>query len=87
MKILAYILSTILLLTLLQACSSLDSDAKKAAELDKKSIEYIKEGDLKKAETAFQEAKQIISKYKSTEEYQKFYELYNSYLLVGTSEN
>lgn len=86
MKRLTNILSTILLLTLLSACSSLDSDAKKAAELDKKSIEYIKEGDLEEAEIAFQEAREIISKYKNTEEYQKFHELYNSYLFVGASE-
>lgn len=87
MKIFVYTLSTILIITFLSACSSVESDAKKAAELDKKSIEYIKEGKLEKAGLAFQEAKKIISKYQNTEKYQKFYEAYNNYLLAEVSEN
>lgn len=87
MKKTVYMLSVILVFTSLVACSSLDSDAKKAADLNKESIEYIREGDLENAEKAFKEAKEIITQYRETKEYEHFYEAYNKYLFAESSKD
>ncbi|MBK5721060.1 hypothetical protein JGH11_09285 [Dysgonomonas sp. Marseille-P4677] len=87
MKLQVFILNIILVAISLSACSSLESDAKKAAELEKKSIEYIKEGDLEEAERVFKEAKEIITQYKGTEKYERFYEVYNNHIIGKATQN
>lgn len=77
-------LLTIILLLLCVSCSSVDSDAKKAAELNLKSMDYIKKQDLQKAEELYKESQEIINKYKSTDKYTDFYTAYNKYLLEET---
>lgn len=77
---LAFLLTFISLVILFTACSSLDSDAKKAAQLNKESIEYVKEGDLEEAERAYKESQEILSRYKGTEEYDEFQSAYNTYM-------
>ncbi len=73
-------LLAIILLFLCVSCSSVDSDAKRAAELNLKSIEYIKEQDLQEAEKLYKESQEIVNKYKNTENSKEFYAAYNKYL-------
>ena len=82
MKRLAYLPFTIFIFILLSlsACSSLDGDAKKAAELSKKSIDYAKDSDLQKAEELYKESQQIIDEYRKTDEYEEFQKAYNKYM-------
>ncbi|HMM04293.1 hypothetical protein [Dysgonomonas sp.] len=77
---LAFLLTFISLAILFIACSSVDSDARKAAQLNKESIEYVKEGDLQEAERAYKEAQEILSRYKGTEKYDEFQVAYNNYM-------
>lgn len=84
---LAYSFIVLLLCILLSACSSVDSDAKKAAALNRESMEYIKEGDLSEAERAYKESQEIVSRYKGTEKYEEFYAAYNSYMFGEVSGN
>lgn len=84
MRELAY-LSIFLLVVLLSSCSSLESDAKEAAELNLESLEYIKEQKLEKAEETYKEAQEIIARYKGTEKYLEFYEIYSEYMLKESS--
>jgi outer membrane protein assembly factor BamD (BamD/ComL family) len=83
---LAFLLTFIFLVILFTACSSVDSDARKAAQLNKESIEYVKEGDLEEAERAYKEAQEILSRYKGTEKYDEFQTAYNTYM-HGESPN
>lgn len=85
MKRLTY-LSLTLFIFIFSACSSLDGDAKKAAELNKKSLDYAKDSDLKKAEELYQESQQIVDKYRKTDEYEDFQKAYNKYM-HGESDN
>lgn len=78
-------LSIILLTILLSSCSSLESDAKEAAELNIQSLEYIKEQELEKAEEVYKEVQEIIARYKETEKYLEFYKLYSEQMLKETS--
>lgn len=82
MKRFAYLPFTLLMFILVSfsACSSLDGDAKKAAELSKKSINYAKDSDLQKAEELYQESQQIIDEYRKTDEYEEFQKAYNKYM-------
>lgn len=64
----------------LSACSSLDGDAKKAAELNKKSMNYAKDSDLQKAEELYRESQEIIDEYRKTDEYEEFQKAYNKYM-------
>lgn len=78
-------LSIFLLIVLLSSCSSLESDARKAADLNLESLEYIKEQKLEKAEEAYKEAQEIMARYKGTEKYLEFYEIYSEYMLNESS--
>lgn len=77
---LAFLLTFIPLVILFTACSSVDSDARKAAQLNKESIEYVKEGDLEEAERTYKESQEILSRYKGTEKYDEFQSAYNTYM-------
>lgn len=71
----------------LTSCSSVDKDAKKAAELNKESLELIRMQDLENAEKKYSEAQAIISSYKDTENFEKFYSAYTSYMLEKAANN
>lgn len=76
-----YILFTILASTLLLfGCSSVDGDARKAAELNRKSIDYAQKNDLEKAEEVYKESQAIVNQYKDTEHYNEFYTAYSRYM-------
>ena len=77
--------SVVLLTILLSSCSSVESDAKEAAELNLESLEYIKEQELEKAEEVYKEAQEIIARYKGTEKYIEFHKLYSEYMLKESS--
>ena len=62
------------------ACSSLDGDAKKAAELNKKSMNYAKDSDLQKADELYRESQEIINEYRITDDYEDFQKAYNKYM-------
>lgn len=64
----------------LSACSSLDSDAKKAAELSKKSIEYTTQMKFDKAEQAYKQAQDYFRKYDASGQKEAFDKAYNEYL-------
>ena len=68
------------------SCSSIDNDAKQAAEFIKKSLDYIKEQNLEKAEKLYNESQEIIARYKGTEQYTEFQRIYSEYML-GESVN
>ncbi|WP_029906606.1 hypothetical protein [Prevotella sp. 10(H)] len=68
------------------ACSTVDSDAKKAAELNKESIEYVKAGNLMEAERIYKESKEIVSRYKGTEKYNEFSKAYSTYMYGKVEE-
>lgn len=67
-----------IIFTLVSCGASVDGDAKKAAELTRKSLEYTVKRDLDKAEQAFEQSKLIKDKYKESPD--EFYELYTKYL-------
>lgn len=81
MKRLAYLTLTLFIFILFGACSSLDGDAKKAAELNKKSMDYAKDSDLQKAEELYKESQKIVDEYRKTDEYEEFRKAYNKYML------
>ena len=78
MRVFISIITAFLLLTLV-ACSSVDSDAKKAANLKKESQECIRENDLEKAEQLFNESQTIIDQYRNTDNYDEFYDRFLEY--------
>jgi len=80
MKKLVSLLAVALLLSYV-SCSSVDSDAKEAAELNLKSIEYIREQDLQEAEELYKKSQEIINRYKNTGKAKDFYTAYNKYFL------
>lgn len=70
---------SILIVFIFASCSaSVDSDAKKAAELTRQSLDYTAKRELGKAEEAFEQSKLIRDKYIDSSE--EFYELYTKYL-------
>lgn len=81
MKKLASLYLIFFTLTLLSSCSSLDRDAKKAAKLNRKSLDYIKEQNLGKAEEAYRASQEIVAQYKGTEQYIEFHRIYSEYML------
>ena len=74
------ILITILLSFVFAGCSSIEDDAKKAAELNKESVEHTRANNLDKAKEAYDKSQAIISLYKGTDEYDKFYKTYLDFL-------
>jgi hypothetical protein len=77
----------IFILFLFGACSSPDSDAKKAAGLNKKSLEYIKAQDLRKAEELYKESQHIIAGYKGSDKNEEFLKAYYKYLAGETNQS
>jgi hypothetical protein len=63
------------------SCSSLEDDAKKAADLSKKSIEYTTEMKFDKAEQAYKEAQEYFRKYEEKGQLKEFSEHYNECLI------
>lgn len=61
------------------SCGSVNSDAKKAAELTNKSIEQSVNLDFEKAEKNYKKARQIILKYEEHKKSEKFHQLYREY--------
>ena len=61
------------------ACGGVDSDAKKAADLTNKSIEQMGEMKLKEAQKSYQEAQEIIGKYKEHKKADDFNKRYREY--------
>lgn len=80
MKRLAYFLMVMVFLILPASCSSVESDAKKAANLTKESIDYARAKELQKAEKVYKKSQEIIARYKGTEKYEEFYTAYSKYL-------
>lgn len=87
MRKLAISFTIFLLSLLLPACSSVDSDARKAAELNLQSLNYIKNRDLKKAEELYKESQEIVARYKGKEQYKEFQNAYSNYMLENASKN
>jgi hypothetical protein len=71
----------IILLFVAISCSSLDRDAKKAADLSRKSIEYTTEMKFDKAEQSYKEARGYFRKYEEKGQLKEFTKLYNEYLI------
>lgn len=63
------------------SCSSLDNDAKKAAKLSKKSIEYTTEMEFDKAEKAYKDSQDFFKKYENSGHLEEFLKAYNRYLI------
>ena len=61
------------------ACSSVSSDAKKAAKYANQSIEKTNELKLQEAEKLYKKSQKIIKKYESGKKSAKFFELYQQY--------
>ena len=64
------------------SCSSIDSDAKKAASFTNKSIEKTHQLKLDEAEKFYKKSQEIINKYqsdKSQKKSEKFFKLYQQY--------
>lgn len=85
MKKLASLLVILLFVFILSSCSSLDSDAKKAAELNKESLEYVRQQNLEEAEKAYKASQEIVNRYKGTEQYLEFHKAYSGYMLGETT--
>jgi hypothetical protein len=86
MKKLVPLLTIIAILFCFSACSSVDGDARKAAELSRESLDEVKAQDLQKAEELYKESQDIIARYKGTDQYEEFFAAYNKYL-SGESSN
>lgn len=74
------ILSIAFAVIVLSSCSSTDSDAKKAAKLNRKSMEYARELKLEEAEKLYQESREIVARYKDTEKFDEFHMAYSKYM-------
>lgn len=74
-----YLIIAITLSTFFASCSSMEDDAKNAADLSKESLNYVRSNQLDKAKDAYDKSQAIINQYKETEQYQEFYKAYNSY--------
>lgn len=61
------------------SCSSLNADAEEAVDLIARSLEYTRDGNLKKADALYREYLEIEQKYRGTEDYKAFKEAYNKY--------
>ena len=68
-----------IVLSLAMSCSSIESDAKKAASLINKSIEQTHNLQLEEAEKNYLKAKEIINKYVEKNKTTEFYEHFANY--------
>ncbi len=75
---LKYMATGVTLLMVL-SCSSVESDAKKAASLINKSIELTNDLKLEKAERDYLKAQEIINKYIEKDKAVEFYEHFANY--------
>lgn len=80
------LLYTFLLMLVFAGCSSLEDDAKTAAHYRKESIELVRTKHLDDAKGKYDESQSIIDKYKNTDQYQEFYNIYNAYLHDKTTD-
>jgi hypothetical protein len=76
-RMLKYVFAIALLATM--SCSSVESDAKKAASLINKSIEQTHNLQLEKAEKTYLKAQEIKNKYVEKDKEAEFYELFAEY--------
>lgn len=77
-NVLKYVIVIIAVL-MTMSCSSIESDAKKAASLINKSIEQTHDLQLEKAEKSYLKAQEIIDKYVEKDKTAEFYEHYAEY--------
>lgn len=61
------------------SCNKTESDAKKAAGLTNKSIEYTTEMELEKAEEAYKESQEILQKYENHKNEEEFLQYYRQH--------
>ncbi len=73
------LLSIILLSIFLVSCNSMDSDAKKAAQLTNQSIEEMTTLKLDEAQISYKKAQDIIRKYEEKGKADEFMPLYRMY--------
>lgn len=73
------LLSIILLSIFLVSCNSMDSDAKKAAQLTNQSIEEMTTLKLDEAQISYKKAQDIIRKYEEKGKAGEFMPLYRMY--------
>ncbi len=69
-----------LLMLIFAGCSSLEDDAKKAADYRKESIELVRAKQLDEAKEKYDKSQSIIDEYRNTDRYQEFYNVYNACL-------
>jgi hypothetical protein len=64
------------------SCSqpTIEDDARKAAYLTHQSMEYSTDNELGAAESNYMEVQKIMDKYRYTEDFQQFHDLYSLYL-------
>ena len=74
---LKYFVAIALLATM--SCSSVESDAKKAASLINKSIEQTHNLELEKAEKTYLKAQEILNKYVDSDKTTEFYDCFANY--------
>ncbi len=72
-------IATVITLLMVLSCSSMESDAKKAASLINKSIELTNDLKLEKAEKDYLKAQEIINKYVEKGKTVEFYEHFANY--------
>ncbi len=78
----------IAIFALLCGCgSSVDSDAKNAAEMMRKSLDFSTEYELEKANEYFQQYKEIEKKYLNTDKHKEFTEAYWKYFTGNVAES
>lgn len=73
-------------LFLFSSCSSVDGDAKEAADLNRRSMGHARNLELKRAEELYQESREIVNKYKDTDRFEEFYTAYNKYMSESIGE-
>jgi len=74
-------LFVLIFMGIFSACSSVGSDAKKAADLMDKSMEATTEYDFDRASDYYRQYKELENKYKNTPEQTEFEEAYWKYKL------
>lgn len=61
------------------SCSSLDGDARKAAELNNESLRYAADDKLEDSEEAYRKSQEIIDEYRDSQNFEEFFKLYVKY--------
>lgn len=81
-----FIIYSLFFIPLLSSCSSVDGDAKEAADLNRRSINHARDLELEKAEKCYKESREIVNKYKDTDRFEEFYTAYNKYMSESVGE-